>query len=234
MAQRTKSRDELISLAIKEGLDPNRVIELWDEIDWLVAEEEKAKVGSDKGSKKSIMAFETATRRLLQAHKSLPPKCRDRKLVKEALATIEEECRRFSSLIRPAEPRRNDGFRKQLAARWALGLLPETEDCSDVTERWTRVASILYGTGNSRDVRRACRTVREEDEAYDQFLADENVQQWAEENMRDGPTFAIRVKSGRNRKPRWRLARLPIFNEAELVFRVDDIEPSAPKPEDNE
>jgi hypothetical protein len=74
----------------------------------------------------------------------------------EMLHSLNDLCREVlrSSTI----TKRDDGFEKRLAAREALLLLPPPRS----TRRWHGLAAILYGSDDAADVRRACRTLREQ------------------------------------------------------------------------
>jgi hypothetical protein len=67
MALRQRSRAETIRLAKRQNLDPRRVEEILNEIDWLVAEEDQAKTWRSNQTKTKVRSFDRATIRLVDA-----------------------------------------------------------------------------------------------------------------------------------------------------------------------
>jgi hypothetical protein len=70
-----------------------------------------------------------------------------------------QELRNMCAVVldKPVAPRRDDGFEKMLVAFEAIllwGIKTEQE--------WHELAAILYGTDDVADVRRACRSLREQ------------------------------------------------------------------------
>jgi hypothetical protein len=222
MALRQRSRAETIRLAKRQNLDPRRVEEILNEIDWLVAEEDQAKTWRSNQTKTKVRSFDRATIRLVDAWKKLPQVRRDRRRLIEAISIIVEESEQTKALLEPGDYRRLDEYRKELAVERAFYLILEIDDpAAKSLERWAEVAAILYGKGTAKGIKRACRKFREECKAVNLWLIDNR--EVLEAAHLEGLPIVERHRLRGSRKPNFRLGIAPFFKEGEEpTWPVDD------------
>ena len=214
MALRQRSREELLRLVSKEKLDLKRVEEIWDEIDWMVAEAEQAKIWRDSKTKTKVKTFTKATDWLVDAWKELPHQRRNQRHLVEAVLILVEESEQSRALLEPGDRQRLDSYRKELAIGRALNLLSEMSDpMINSPTRLAQVAAILYGKGTFRTIARACRKFLEERQAVIQWAA--NNREVLEAARENGiPIIEPHYVSG-SRKARLRFGTIPFFKEGE-------------------
>jgi hypothetical protein len=210
-----------LRLAKKMKFDPKLVQSLRDEIDQHLAGQEEERAWRNPALKKRSKVLESFLRRSLIVidHDSAPPKWRDR--LTKGLTALLEDVKVMESKLQPGD---RDGYGKFLAAVYAPGLLPLTDDFSTLDRtKWAAAASVLYGTGDPGDMQSACRKVREEHVSRSRWW-EENKDMLNDKRKDKGDELILllRCRAPGSRKSHWRAVHPPCFTEEELTWPVDD------------